>query len=211
MRLHIVVAVISLLAGCASEVGVGPGDASFGAAERNNVIVQSAPLRGDGALGSARVQFAAEAHDTLTFDFDSAILDPDARAALAEQATWLSEHPAALVRITGHADLVGGESYNNRIGMQRARAAAARLIALGVARDRIEAIESDGERRPTVATAERERRNRRALTEVVGLSGKFTGDGLDGPRARLIYTRYSTDTVETPASANTTSVNTDGG
>lgn len=196
---------LALLAGCASEVGYGPEAASFGAADANNALIQSAAFQRGALLSGLQARFAAETPATVTFEFDRATLDAAARAALDRQAAWLLAESEARVRIVGHADLVGGESYNDRLGLRRARAAARYLVARGVERSRIDAVESRGETEPAVATEGPERRNRRAETAVAGLVHGYVGDGMDGRRALLMYTRYATDQVEPPATADTAS------
>ncbi|QIE57227.1 OmpA family protein [Pikeienuella piscinae] len=204
-------AMLAFLVGCASEAGRTPGATSFGAAQHNNAIAQSAALRQAGYVEEERARFMAAAPDTVYFAFNRAALAPPARAALAAQAAWLIAHPDVRVRISGHADLIGGERYNQGLGLTRARAAARVLIDRGVAPGRIDAVESEGENAPIVPSETPERLNRRAVTEITGLMRGYVGDGLDGERANLMYGRYASDTVEPPASANTTTVSASGG
>ncbi len=209
-RLLPLIPALALLAGCATEVGYRPEAATFGAADATNLLVQSASFQRGAVLAELQSRFAAETPGPVTFAFDQATLDAGARSALDRQAAWLRANPEARVRITGHADLVGGESYNDRLGLLRARAAARYLVARGVERNRIDAVESRGERDPVVAVEAPERANRRAETMVAGLLHGYVGDGMDGRRAALMYTRYTTDTVEPPASANATSISAGG-
>lgn len=195
---------LALLAGCANEAGLHKRATSFGDAYNANLLIQSAEYQRGEFLGEAQADFAASTPDTITFAFDRAGLDRAARAALTRQAAWLRANPMARVRITGHTDLVGGEGYNDRLGLRRARAAARYLMRRGVARGRIDFVESRGEREPVVDTEARERRNRRALTEVAGFTHGFVGDGMDGRRALLMYRRYISDTVEKPAAISST-------
>lgn len=208
--LAIVISSLALLAGCAAETGYGAGSESFGVADRRNAVTQSASARRAGYIEEERARFMAKAPDTVHFAFNRAALAPEAKTALAAQATWLTAHPDVRVRITGHADLVGGERYNQGLGLARARAAARVLVAKGVAPGRIDAVESKGERAPIVPREMPERLNRRAVTEISGLTRGFVGDGLDGRRANLMYGRYASDTVDPPSSANTTTVNASG-
>ena len=87
-------------------------------------------------------------------------------------------------------DLVGSESYNEALGMRRAVAVVDYLVSKGISRDRLEAVISEGETMPIVATEDRERRNRRAVTEVSGLAGDFAGLGLNGKYAAVIWRDY---------------------
>lgn len=199
------------LAGCADrtllgEAGALPNHAGFGDANANNAMIQSAEYQRGDYIARVAASFAAEVTDTVNFAFDRADLNATARAALDGQAAWLMANPTVRVRISGHTDLVGGEGYNDRLGLRRARAAARYLLRKGVSRSRIDMVETRGEREPVVATEAREVRNRRTVTEVAGFTHGFVGDGMDGRRALLMYQRYVSDTVETPAGASTTTL-----
>ena len=65
------------------------------------------------------------------------------------------------------------------------------LWAQGIGRDRLEAVSSLGETQPLVATEGRERRNRRAVTEVSGFV-RAHQSVLDGKYAQIIYRDYVT-------------------
>ena len=197
------------ISACTSEVGSNAANPVFGEADQNNLFAQAIQFRGDAYFIEMRERFADETPDIVTFAFDRANLDRSARRALDEQAAWLRENTDVRVQVYGHTDLVGGESYNDKLGLRRARAVARYLRQKGIARSRIEAVESRGEREPIVQTEDRERRNRRTVTEVAGFTHGFIGDGMDGRRARLMYRRYVSDSVESPAGINTTSA-TDG-
>ncbi len=196
-RVAALAALIGALGACTDEAaGRLPHESAFGeAAGRNHAVQVNGTLPRD-ALLRLSTDFAAKAQDRVTFDFDSARLDAEAQAAVAGQAAWLAAHPGALVMIYGHADLVGPASYNEALGMRRARAVAARLTRLGVAPERIALVASLGEREPAAPVEARERRNRRALTVVEGYGAGWTGRAMDGKRAALAYERYVTDTVE---------------
>lgn len=196
----------TFVAGCATEAGIGPANATFGIADSANKLIQSAEYQRGEFINEVRASFASEVPETVTFAFNRAAIDPEARRSLDAQAAWLRDNPTVRVRVAGHTDLVGGEAFNDRLGLQRARAVARYLLRKGVARGRIDMVETRGEREPVVATEERERRNRRAVTEVAGFTHGFVGEGMDGRRALLMYQRYVTDTVEKP-----TAVATDGG
>jgi len=86
--------------------------------------------------------------------------------------------------VVGHADKVGTDAYNNRLGLRRARAVVAYLVSKGISCGRLDAVESRGE------TEERERRNRRAVTSVAGFESHYVGDGMDGRKAAALYRNY---------------------
>lgn len=191
------------IAGCTNEVGVTERNASFGESTQSNLFAQSIEYRRGDFLREVAARFAEETDETVNFAFNKSNLDRRTRRALDKQAAWLREHPDVRVRVTGHTDLVGGEAYNDRLGFRRARAVSRYLVQRGVAPSRIDAVESRGEREPVVQTEEKERRNRRSLTEVAGFTHGFIGDGMDGRRALLMYRRYVSDTVEAPAGVTT--------
>ena len=188
----------ALLAGCATgPAGLSTGD--FGKTQTNNLIAQATNSFADQRMISMSSKFRAAAPDTVTFAFDSAALDHEARRALDIQAAWLKANPTVRMRVTGHTDKVGSEGYNSRLGLYRARAAVRYLVGEGVARTRLDAVESRGETAPVVATDARERRNRRAVTEVAGFERGFGGQGMDGKRAVIGYRAYTADRSEKAA------------
>lgn len=195
-------AVMSL--GACGQAGLTPGSVTFGDAAQTNEMVQLVSLRQGQYLAEAGVRFAAEAQDTALFAFNRASLTPAARKALDTQAKWLRENPDIRMSVTGHTDAVGGESYNQQLGLRRAQAVTRYLLARGVERGRVEAVESRGEREPVVAVDGREAQNRRTVTSVAGFTHGYVGDPSDGRRARLMYQRYATDAVEEPEAANST-------
>ena len=183
------------VAGCANRIaGDGENPGVYGLAAAHNERVQIAygdPVERLRALNAA---FKASAPDTVTFEFDHSALDQTARRALDQQVAWLKANKTVRVAVIGHTDLVGGEGYNNRLGLRRAQAAANYLVSKGIARKRIDVVESRGENDPVIPTDERERRNRRAVTEVVGFDFAYVGFGLDGVYAQRVYDGYQAGT-----------------
>ncbi len=92
--------------------------------------------------------------------------------------------------VVGHTDLVGPNSYNQRLGLRRAQAVVRYMTSRGISRSRLDAVESRGEQDPVVETQDRERRNRRAVTSVAGFDRRFVGTGLDGKVAQRLYRTY---------------------
>ena len=148
-------------------------------------------------------RFAAEVPSMVTFAFNSSQLDANARAILAEQANWIRQFPEVRFRVYGHTDLVGSAAYNKRLGMARAQAVVAYLASQGISRSRLEAVVSYGETQPLIPTDNRERQNRRTVTEVSGFV-KGRGQVLDGQYAAVIYREYirSAQPVSTLDQAN---------
>lgn len=114
-------------------------------------------------------KFEKEVQGTVTFGFNKDHVGRDARNVLDQQAAWMKANPNARVRIFGHADAVGSAAYNKDLGMRRARAVEAYLVTQGVADSRMDTVVSFGEEKLAVASTKRERRNRRVVTEVIGL------------------------------------------
>lgn len=113
-------------------------------------------------------QFQTEAPHTIHFGFDEDWLDADAMARLNAQADWIIQNSNVKFRVYGHADRVGSTEYNVDLGLRRATAAVAYLVERGISENRLEAMVSLGEDAPVVETEDRERANRRVVTEVFG-------------------------------------------
>jgi outer membrane protein OmpA-like peptidoglycan-associated protein len=169
------------------EAGAVVDGGSFGNSTLNNHLAQTS--------GSAQFainlqkRFASEVNSTVNFAFNSAALDADAQNILRQQANWIRQFPEVRFRVYGHTDLVGSNSYNKSLGLQRARAVVSFLVHQGVDRSRLEAVASFGETKPLVVTENRERRNRRTMTQVSGFV-KGHKNVLDGKYAAIIYRDY---------------------
>lgn len=157
------------LAGCATgalqEVGAHLDEGGFGNPTAHNFLVHTGQMP---FVIDLAERFAAEVPTTVNFAFNSARLDGAAEAVLRRQAAWIRQFPEVTFRVFGHTDLVGSEGYNRQLGLRRARAVVAYLVRHGASRSRLEAVITEGETRPLIATPEPERENRRAVTEVSG-------------------------------------------
>ena len=147
------------------ELGAEVDQGNFGNATMNNTLVQSGERDYTFQLAE---RFASEVPSTITFAFNSAVLTPEARAALARQADWIRQFPDVRFRVYGHTDLVGSNGYNKALGLRRAKAAVAYLSSLGIGSARLEAVASFGKTQPVIQTSGPEERNRRTVTEVSG-------------------------------------------
>lgn len=185
------------LAGCSETGGPVPGsflreagaqveDNAFGEATRNNTQVMNGER--DYVVSLAN-RFATEVPTTITFAFDSAQLDADARAVLDRQASWIRQFPEVRFRVYGHTDAVGTEAYNRRLGQRRANAVVAYLVSRGVERARLEGVVSFGKTQPLIPTPDRDRRNRRTVTEVSGFLERHPSL-MDGKYAAVVYREY---------------------
>lgn len=174
------------LAACEYEAGHELDLRTFGNATNNNELVMRGELDYAISLGN---RFNAEVPSTVNFAFDSVVLDAEARAALDQQANWIRQFPEVKFRVYGHTDKVGSNAYNRRLGQRRANAVVRYLSQRGISRSRLEALVSFGETRPVVDTEDRERRNRRTVTEVSGFVKRHP-TVLDGKYAQVIYRDY---------------------
>ena len=176
------------------EAGHIPDSDNWGASVQDAIDYQTGAKA---ALLDLGERFHATVPDTVTFAFNSAQLDADARRALDRQAHFIRQFPELRFRVYGHTDLVGSPAYNKRLGLRRAQAVVAYLSSRGVSRSRLEALVSYGESRPVIATQDRERRNRRTVTEVSG----FVQDAplvLDGKYAMVVRREYVASATEMP-------------
>lgn len=90
----------------------------------------------------------ADVANVFYFEFDSAVLLPEARAALIAHSEYLRSATRS-VRLEGHADERGTREYNMALGERRANAVRDFLVLQGVSSSRIETV-SYGEERPAV-------------------------------------------------------------
>lgn len=172
--------------GAGETLGANLDEGRFGNPTMNNILIHTGQRS---FVESLMERFAAEVPSTVTFAFNSAELDEEARAVLRRQATWIQQFPEVRFSVYGHTDLVGSASYNYSLGLRRARAAVHYLVSLGVPRNRLEALVSRGEREPVVATQDRERMNRRTVTTVSGFVQSHP-IVLNGEYARIVQRGY---------------------
>ena len=169
-----------------SEAGALKAADGFGDITAHNTAVMTGQM---GYTVDLAKRFAEEIPDTVNFAFNSAVLDAGAKQILRRQADWISQFPEVRFRVFGHTDLVGDARYNKSLGLRRANAVVNYLVSLGIERSRLEAVVSHGETQPLIQTTNRERLNRRALTDV---SGIVTGHPslLNGQYAAVVYRGY---------------------
>lgn len=169
----------------------------FGSATAHNTAIHNGDKQFTIDLGN---RFAAEVDTTVTFAFNSAVLDATARATLRQQADWIKQFPEVRFNVYGHTDAVGSDAYNKRLGKRRANAVVNYFASQGISRDRLEALVSFGETQPVIATQDRERQNRRTVTEVSGFVAGHP-NVLDGKYAAIIYREYVASAVPLPTAA----------
>ncbi len=124
--------------------------------------VPEAAATAPAAGGPAAVPAVANTY-MVFFDFDKAVLTPEAKNILARVAADYKKGKNVRVNVTGHADRSGKDSYNMNLSQKRAKAVQKELVRLGVQSQEIATV-AKGESQPLVATADgvREAQNRRA-------------------------------------------------
>ncbi|MBU1054304.1 MAG: peptidoglycan-associated lipoprotein Pal [Proteobacteria bacterium] len=86
-------------------------------------------------------------NEDVLFDFDSSVLNGNAKNILKKKAVYLEKYPGVSVTIEGHCDERGTNEYNLALGERRAQSAKTFLINLGIASSRLK-INSYGEEKP---------------------------------------------------------------
>jgi len=170
---------------------------SFGNATMNNIQVQNGDRNYVVDLNN---RFSQDVLTTVNFAFNSAELDSDAIAILQTQANWIKQFPEVRFKVFGHTDAVGSNAYNKRLGKRRANAVVRYLVGQGISRSRLQAVVSFGENRPLIATQNRERLNRRTVTEVTGFVENHP-TLLNGKYAEVIFREYVESATEMPPNA----------
>ncbi len=114
---------------------------------------------------SEKVTFAADAF----FDFDKAILKPEAKVKLDDMTSKLKDVNLEVIVAVGHTDSVGTDEYNQKLSIRRSEAVKAYIISRGIDAKRVFS-EGKGEKQPVAdnKTKEGRAKNRRVEIEVVG-------------------------------------------
>jgi len=96
------------------------------------------------------------------FDFDRAVLKPEAQRELAAEVQELKDNPSFTADIVGHTDSVGSDAYNERLSQRRATAVQNFFVSQGITANRLR-VAWKGEREPIApnTTAEGRAQNRR--------------------------------------------------
>jgi len=115
------------------------------------------------------------------FDFDKAVIKPDAKTKLDDLVGKIKGVNLEVVIAIGHADRIGGHAYNNKLSLRRADSVKAYLISKGIPANRIY-TEGKGKKQPVKdCPAMKDRKklieclapNRRVEVEVVGSRAKM--------------------------------------
>lgn len=96
-----------------------------------------APVAGPDAP-AVKASFKAEA----LFDFDKAVVRPEGKKELDDKVVaGMKAHPEVeLLLVTGHADRIGSDKYNQKLSERRAAAVKDYLASQGIAADRVKAV-----------------------------------------------------------------------
>jgi peptidoglycan-associated lipoprotein len=169
------------LAACESNPEVNSSTTSDGSSSGPSVIqegtggpvttgVISQPVNTQ-SPGSAE-DFVVNVGDRVLFGFDRFDLDPESRAVIENQITWLKRFPSITVSVEGHTDERGTREYNLALGERRANSVRDYMIALGVDPNRVKTI-SYGKERPVDpgSSVDAWSSNRRAVTVVESSAG----------------------------------------
>ena len=97
----------------------------------------AAPVAGPEAP-AVKVTFKAE---TL-FDFDKAVVRPEGKKELDDKVVAsMKAHPEVeLLLVTGHADRIGSDKYNQKLSERRADAVKTYLTSQGIAAERVKTV-----------------------------------------------------------------------
>ena len=100
--------------------------------------------------------------DSITFNVNSSVVQPQFTQTLREVATVLNEYDRTLVEVAGHTDSTGSAAHNQELSENRALAVSSRLRQLGVSSGRLN-IRAYGESQPIASnnTVEGKSQNRR--------------------------------------------------
>ncbi len=104
----------------------------------------------------------------ILFEIDSYDLKPVAKEELKSMANVLQNYPDTKIKVDGHTDSTGSDSYNQTLSERRARSVATHLRSLGITANRI-TESGHGKSLPVAdnSTAEGRRLNRRVEIGII--------------------------------------------
>jgi len=118
---------------------------------------------------SEKVTYAADAF----FDFNKAVLKPEAKAKLDDLVSKTKGVNLEVIIAVGHTDSVGSDAYNQKLSIKRSEAVKEYIVSKGIEKNRVY-TEGKGEKQPVAdnKTGEGRAKNRRVEIEVVGTRAK---------------------------------------
>lgn len=84
---------------------------------------------------------------TIYFDYDKALLSPEAKKSLQSNAAWIKANPDVTIQVEGHCDQRGSIEYNIALGERRATSVKNYLVSMGIPAKRLTII-SYGKEKP---------------------------------------------------------------
>ncbi|MBL9099844.1 MAG: OmpA family protein [Myxococcales bacterium] len=137
---------VLVLAACKASVSLNAGlDRGTAHADAGAGAEASPPAVARVVRSGDRLVYEGE---EIEFETDSAIIRGEASSAVLDQlAAVLKKYPAVGVRIEGHTDSRGSQSYNRKLSDERAAAIKVALVKRGVAGERLTS-EGMGEDKP---------------------------------------------------------------
>jgi len=144
------------------------GCETLGGQDGDDVVVEDRGTQADGSQGAdgtdgattsgAQAGTAFQGHPldnpqsilssrVIYFEFDSASIRNEDRAAIQAHAEYLSQHSSASVVLEGHTDERGSREYNIALGERRAKAVRQLLLFQGAVASQIQTV-SYGEENP---------------------------------------------------------------
>lgn len=88
--------------------------------------------------------------NTIFFDFNKAVLKPEAFPELERVVKLMNDRPGMVIEIGGHTDNIGSDHFNQKLSERRANAVMKFLLSKGINASRITAV-GYGEKRPLVS------------------------------------------------------------
>ena len=115
--------------------------------------------------------------EEINFEFNSPVLT-DGYPSLLRLADMLKQHPDYKVQLTGNADQIGSNRYNDKLSVARANTVAQFLQKYGAAPNQIQ-VKGEGKRNPEVPSSTKLARwiNRRVVMTVTGPNGNVVAEG----------------------------------
>jgi len=107
---------------------------------------------------------------TINFDFDKAVVRDEDRKELEKGLKFIKKYPNAKIRLEGHTDSVGTDSYNMGLSQRRAAATKKYFVEEGnISSKRISTV-GHGESRPIASNKTEEGRAKNRRVEILILS-----------------------------------------
>ena len=153
------------------KAGIDEGRMSLDSDELPEGAVLGMPISFDVPEAEEETEFAEVAmtftnmtYSDANFEYNSAVFDPGPQFKTYADSvkTHFDDNPDKKLIIIGHTDAKGGDNYNNKLGLERAKSARKFFEGLGLEGGRI-SVDSKGKREPVAPndTDENRQKNRR--------------------------------------------------